>query len=94
VVKHPRQMIPDSPLAKSTDNYHNSVYASKDWMPELDLDSDDNISDSDIMTSSLGKSNGFKSTVLPSKVKMENQGSSALGVSPLHPFARILMIFF
>jgi hypothetical protein len=25
VVKHPRQMIPDSPLAKSTDNYHNSV---------------------------------------------------------------------
>lgn len=72
VVKHPRQMVPDSPLAKSTDNYHNSVYTSKDWTPEVDLDSDDNISDSDIMTSSLGKSNGFKSTVLPAKVNQMN----------------------
>ncbi|CAG2202796.1 unnamed protein product [Mytilus edulis] len=54
------------------DSYRNSIYASKDWTPEVDLDSDDNISDSEVLTSSLGKSNGFKSSVFPAKVNEIN----------------------
>lgn len=38
---------------------------SLDWTPEVDLDSDDNLSDREDVTSKKTASNGFKSTVIP-----------------------------
>ncbi|CAG2202808.1 unnamed protein product [Mytilus edulis] len=47
IIHHPRQMTPGGGIGSQKDSYRNSIYASKDWTPEVDLDSDDNISDSE-----------------------------------------------
>ncbi|CAC5354869.1 unnamed protein product [Mytilus coruscus] len=72
IIHHPRQMTPGFGIGSQKDSYRNSIYASKDWTPEVDLDSDDNISDTEVLTSSLGRSNGFKSSVFPAKVNEIN----------------------
>ncbi|XP_053384074.1 serine/arginine repetitive matrix protein 1-like [Mercenaria mercenaria] len=42
-----------------------AVSMSLDWTPEDDLDSDDNLSDREVMTRRLNSTDGFKSTIIP-----------------------------
>ena len=47
---------------------HKAAAASFDWTPEVDLDSDDNLSDREEISMRKGASEGFKSSIIPSTV--------------------------
>lgn len=47
---------------------HKAAAASFDWTPEVDLDSDDNLSDREELSMRKGASEGFKSSIVPNTV--------------------------
>ncbi|XP_060555734.1 uncharacterized protein LOC132716469 [Ruditapes philippinarum] len=56
-----------------------AVSMSLDWTPEVDLDSDDNLSDREVMTKRHSSIDGFKSTIIPNamtdmKAKKKGKG--------------------
>ena len=67
-VKNSRQRQPDSDEEEGNKSYRESVYGGKDWVPEDDL-SDDNLSDDQMMTSPRNGMEGFKTSIIPQKVK-------------------------
>lgn len=67
-VKNSRQRQPDSDEEDASKSYRESVYGTNDWVPEDDL-SDDNLSDDQTMTSPRNGMEGFKTSIIPQKVK-------------------------
>ncbi|OWF41700.1 uncharacterized protein DDB_G0284459-like [Mizuhopecten yessoensis] len=74
LAKNSRQRVQESEseeekVQEEMDDVRNSsIYTREDWTPCDDLDSDDNLSDKDEMMTSRGNAQGFKSTIVPSKV--------------------------
>ncbi|XP_048728356.1 nucleolar protein dao-5-like [Ostrea edulis] len=67
-VRNSRQRAPDSDDEDASKNYRDSVYGAEDWVPEDDL-SDDNLSDDQTMASPRNGMEGFKTSIIPQKVK-------------------------
>ena len=69
---------PNGPMANMQ-----QVATSLDWTPEVDLDSDDNLSDREAVTSKKGASDGFKSTIVPNNMtNMKTKKKDRKGKKP------------
>ncbi|KAJ8298727.1 hypothetical protein KUTeg_022787 [Tegillarca granosa] len=71
-IKHSRQRLPEV----ESGNIKANKSFEKEWTPEDDLESDDDISDRETVTLRKAHSEGFKSTIVPSKVDDLKKGKS------------------
>ncbi|KAL5006337.1 hypothetical protein ScPMuIL_015143 [Solemya velum] len=71
-----RLYIQNGDVKSSTKVSRNEDHSySKDWIPEDDLGSDDDLSDREAVTTRKGESEGFKSSIIPNRVgDLKNKG--------------------
>ena len=81
IVKNSRQRLPEGVEPEKLMNGNaNHQKMSEQWVPEDDLDSDDNLYDTEMITSRRDNSDGFKKTVVPSKVnELQNKSIGKKG---------------
>lgn len=73
--KKDRLYIQNGDVKRSTKLGNEDHNYSKDWIPEDDLGSDDDLSDREAMTMRKGASEGFKSSIIPNRVgDLKNKG--------------------